>query len=495
MTKKSRTKNKFFLHNGTKFIVLISCFLLLEFVCFNLVKAEWQEPTAAPPQGNVDPLLHIGAASQTKAGKLTVGGLESTAGIKVTGNVDLPANSITDSLVVDTLTASNYLPLTGGTVTGKTTFGDEMTLNSNLTVNGNVTAQTLTLTSENIIFTGNVRANKRFDVGTNLTVGGDLTVAGKLAVGNNTVLSDSEFKLPAGVITEEMLAFNVLKGSYLPLSGGTVTGNILLNGNLLSSGTAAFQNDVAIGGTLNVGILRADAVTKFILSDDLQVGEKVRLRHIDSNDYSQTYPGIIEADNLISDSSAINADVASFKNYSSTHSALYAEATNGYAGYFSGATKVIGSLIVSGPFTLTGLATVSNLVSNDSISGRTLTLAADATFNGGLYSNGYVQLNGLTFDINSGTNFNGLVNFNQDVSFKGSLTAINSAATFGSTISVANSAVFNDTVRLAGSDLVANSNNTDCQLQAEGVKICPNGMFMCGYSDDYEPIRIYCSEL
>jgi hypothetical protein len=59
-----------------------------------------------------------GTATNTFAGGIEATHLYSTAGLTIVGEVVLPNDSITDAMLVDTITASNYLPLSGGTITG-----------------------------------------------------------------------------------------------------------------------------------------------------------------------------------------------------------------------------------------------------------------------------------------------------------------------------------------------------------------------------------------
>ncbi|HSR89410.1 MAG TPA: hypothetical protein VLK22_03410 [Candidatus Udaeobacter sp.] len=69
----------------------------------------------------------------------------TTTNLNVTGALTLPNNSITDAMVVDTITASNYLLLTGGTLSGQlnfTTASGTMVTSTNL-VTTNATSTNL----------------------------------------------------------------------------------------------------------------------------------------------------------------------------------------------------------------------------------------------------------------------------------------------------------------------------------------------------------------
>lgn len=50
-------------------------------VSYNFVLAAWQEPTLAPPAGNIAPPLNTGSGNQVKSGGLTIGGVATTTKI------------------------------------------------------------------------------------------------------------------------------------------------------------------------------------------------------------------------------------------------------------------------------------------------------------------------------------------------------------------------------------------------------------------------------
>ncbi|KKP69074.1 MAG: hypothetical protein UR67_C0009G0001, partial [candidate division CPR3 bacterium GW2011_GWF2_35_18] len=129
-----------------------------------------------------------------------------------------PNNSLSDTMIPNTITASNYLPLSGGTLIGNLNLGSH-----NLT---NIT----TLSTNNLTATGIV-------------------------------------SLPNNSITDTMIPNTITASNYLPLSGGTMSGDINLGTNDLTNGGAitanAFSGDLTgdVTGSLFGGSVDITALT------------------------------------------------------------------------------------------------------------------------------------------------------------------------------------------------------------------------------------------
>ncbi|TSC83875.1 MAG: hypothetical protein G01um101413_678, partial [Parcubacteria group bacterium Gr01-1014_13] len=150
----------------------------------------------------------------------------TSTNLNVSGALTLPANSVTDAMVVDTITASNYLLLTGGTLSGA--FGFTTATGTSVT-STNIFATTLAATnfSPTSINTTNVTT-------TNLNVSGALT-------------------LPSNSVTDAMVVDTITASNYLLLTGGTLSGELgftSATGTSVTSTNAFFTN--LAGTTLNI---------------------------------------------------------------------------------------------------------------------------------------------------------------------------------------------------------------------------------------------------
>ncbi len=148
----------------------------------------------------------------------------STAGtanitdLRVNGTITLPNNSITDAMVQDTITASNYLALAGGTLTGSVAFGgNNITGLNSLSLSG-----TLTNTGLSILNGGFIAASST--VTSTFTVTGALNASSTLAVsGPASFVATSTFATAVGIATSSPLAaLTIQDGSILAV--GTVGG-------------------------------------------------------------------------------------------------------------------------------------------------------------------------------------------------------------------------------------------------------------------------------
>ena len=73
-------------------------------------------------------VLGITFLTQANPGFTTIGENISTTDLTASGTISLPNDSITDAMAVDTITASNYLLLSGGQMTGNITFSSNQTI-------------------------------------------------------------------------------------------------------------------------------------------------------------------------------------------------------------------------------------------------------------------------------------------------------------------------------------------------------------------------------
>ncbi|MBI2037305.1 MAG: hypothetical protein HYT15_00005, partial [Candidatus Magasanikbacteria bacterium] len=182
----------------------------------------------------------------------------TTTNLNVSGALTLPSNSVTDAMVVDTITASNYLLLTGGTLSGAFGF---------------TTATGTSVTSTNAFFTtlattnfspSNINTTNLTSTNANLTSITFTTAVGTSVTTTNLNVS-SGLSLPANSITDAMVVDTITASNYLPLAGGTLTGSLYFTSasgtavtstNLLA--TNATSTNLYISGTVN---LPANSIT------------------------------------------------------------------------------------------------------------------------------------------------------------------------------------------------------------------------------------------
>jgi hypothetical protein len=186
----------------------------------------------------------------------TVTSTNATIGaLTVTSTVSLPNNSVTDAMIPDTITASNYLLLSGGTLTG-TLIGT--TVSSTNALFGTVTTTALSVTGTNTSTFGgsiNLPTGYCFAVnGTCLTSGSGLTSP----MANDTFLEGYKAD---GVTAEEIIGVasddSVVVGSY---SQGMPV-------RLISSDNTTFSTSLTVEGnsaTTFLGNLADDSFQQYL---------------------------------------------------------------------------------------------------------------------------------------------------------------------------------------------------------------------------------------
>ncbi|KKP69331.1 MAG: Cell wall surface anchor family protein [candidate division CPR3 bacterium GW2011_GWF2_35_18] len=147
----------------------------------DLFQGEFEGNLTGDVEGTVTGSLIGNATGLSGNPSLTVNNL-TTLGI-----VTLPNNSITDAMIPNSITASKYFPVIGGTINGNVKLNDH-----------NIT---------------NIRTLST----TNLTVFGTI-------------------KFPNNSLTDNMIPNTITASNYLPLSGGTMSGDINLGTNDLTNG-------------------------------------------------------------------------------------------------------------------------------------------------------------------------------------------------------------------------------------------------------------------
>ncbi len=174
----------------------------------------------------------------------------SSTNLYVSGVLGLPANSVTDVMIPDTITASNYLLLTGGILSGALTF---------------VSASGTALTSTFALFVSATTT--------------DLAVTGALSLPNNSV-------------TDAMVVDTITASNYLPLAGGTLTAPLFFSsasGTAITSTSAIFisatTTNLYVSGVASIAsgtitYLNSQNVTTSILSFTSATGTNLALARL-----------------------------------------------------------------------------------------------------------------------------------------------------------------------------------------------------------------------
>ena len=178
----------------------------------DLFQGEFEGNLTGDVEGTVTGSLIGNATGLSGNPSLTVNNL-TTLGI-----VTLPNNSITDAMIPNSITASKYFPVIGGTINGNVKLNDH-----------NIT---------------NIRTLST----TNLTVFGTI-------------------KFPNNSLTDNMIPNTITASNYLPLSGGTMSGDINLGTNDLTNGgsitATSFSGNLTgnVTGSLSGGSVDITALT------------------------------------------------------------------------------------------------------------------------------------------------------------------------------------------------------------------------------------------
>ncbi|MDO8499227.1 MAG: hypothetical protein Q7S66_01035, partial [bacterium] len=327
----------------------------------------------------------------------------------VVGTLRLPTDSITDAMTVDTITASNYLLLAGGTLTGGLVINNNgglltststlgaLTVSSTLnvtgaTISGLSTADlsdtaTLVYLASNQTFTG---INSFSATSTFATTTVTSSTINNANIGNLTV--NGTLALATDSITDAMVVDTITASNYLLLAGGSLTGGIniatgsnssTLNANYLSLGNSGnlASTTILTNGSL---ILGANTTTfaKGLFFVDTSAGGN---------------------GNVFTSGTLNVSGVTTFIGLSNLTGGLISSASSSISGglQVSGALNASSTFLVNGLSTLTGgfVANASSTITSGlNVSGN-LSVSTTATF--GSISSNFSPTTDNLYDIGS----------------------------------------------------------------------------------------------
>ncbi len=186
--------------------------------------------------------------------------------LTVNGSVSLPSNSITDAMVVDSITASNYLPLVGGTLAGNLVLGGNNITGINaLTMNGLLTNTGLSA------LTGGFVASASSSVAAGLQVAGALNASSTLLVNGATVLGSTLDVTGLSAFTTGFISSaSSTVGATLHVLGGIkasstlqVDGQALFSGGFVASNGSTINSSLDVTGALSAGSLALSGAGTF----------------------------------------------------------------------------------------------------------------------------------------------------------------------------------------------------------------------------------------
>ncbi|MFA5029951.1 MAG: tail fiber domain-containing protein [Patescibacteria group bacterium] len=195
--------------------------------------------------------LYVGGYASTTGGLYTQGLLRGGGGLTAEGTISLPSNSITDAMVVNTITASNYLPLTGGTLTGL--------------LSGTSASFSNAVTSTKYIMIGSGTVNNLDYVG-DLYVSDDVEIDGSLWVPNATTTNSlyAGSNISIGINPTPYYALSVL-------GSATTSGVSVVGTNVYVGYASGSDDDYLYFDAGNESLLWDNSPGEFVLSDDLQI--------------------------------------------------------------------------------------------------------------------------------------------------------------------------------------------------------------------------------
>lgn len=201
---------------------------------------------------------------------------ENVTNLSVVGTLGLPTNSITDAMVVDSITASNYLPLTGGTLSGLTTLQGGFVSNASssigagLQVAGAVNASSTLLVNGLSILTNGFISSASSSIASSLNVTGNINASSSLFVANgvtfqnltncDTIDTNAQGVLTCGTDATGASAFTGFLTSPLYITDGSTTSTLRSNYLAIATSTSNLaglfnvdsSGNIASSGTLSV---------------------------------------------------------------------------------------------------------------------------------------------------------------------------------------------------------------------------------------------------
>ncbi len=365
------------------------------------------------------------------------------AKLVVSGTLQLPANSLTDAMIPDAITASNYLPLTGGTVSGLTILQNgfiastSSSIAGGLQVAGALNASSTLFVKNLATFNAGFLSNATSTILGGLQVAGTLTNSGNLQVtGGLTVTGGANFAALSTFATTTIASGTLTTANIKNLSlltGGTVSGLSLTN--VTGTSALAFLGNAQTFSGLNTFTVLTNFQTGFITSASSSFAKGLQV------------------------AGALNASSTLFvKNLATFNAGFLANATSSVLGGLqvsgnlinSGNLQVVGGSSFTGPASFVTTTIASGTLTTANI--KNLTLLTGGTVAGLSLSN-VTGTSGLSFLANNQV-FTGLNNFTALTIFQSGLISsasssfakglqVAGALNASSTLFVKNLATFN----------------------------------------------------
>ncbi len=200
--------------------------------------------------------------------------------LTVNGTLSLPANSVTDFMIPDTITAANYLLLTGGTLAGNLALGNnnisginDLSLGGTLTnsgvsiftsgfiapasstvggqlhANGPVYASSTLDVDGRALFSSGFIANSASTINAGLAIGDTLSVGATSTFTTTTMASSSIANANIGNLVVNGTCSGCLSGAALLAANQTFTGTNIFSVTTTFSATSSFSQALGIATT------------------------------------------------------------------------------------------------------------------------------------------------------------------------------------------------------------------------------------------------------
>ncbi len=291
--------------------------------------------------------------------------------LTVSGSLTLPANSITDAMIADSITASNYLLLSGGILTGLTNFqtgfisNASSSIGSNLQVTGALNASSSLSVSGLSTLNGGLLINNSSSTITNLftnsltasAIGAStVSITGALNVTGATITGLSTSNLSDAAVLARLASNQIFTGLNTFSATTTFTTTTAALANL----TAATINNLTVAGSV---ALPANSLTDAMVVDSITASNYLLLTGDTLSGLTNFQTGFISnASSSIGAglqvAGALNASNTLFvKNLSTLTGGFISNASSSIVGSLqvAGSLNASSSLIVSATTTVGGL--------------------------------------------------------------------------------------------------------------------------------------------